>query len=261
MKPGHAGALACLAVVAASNGWVLLQAAWNRWGEPEAQVVLTERELRRVSGNPADLNSHFLRLEWQEGDSWPEALPWFGPEKVRELVFVVPRHSRDEWLRPRYYGTVPLHEAFAVLELGGETWQSYLASREKKLRDPATGVRQWKSEIEELRRRGSRLVAVDVGLDPEELRRHYPDRSRFLILPAAVGAHPLPEARGGFMAGYISNLKIQEIYMPWPVEQALYRAPWDSKNWEYRYQVVLAVGRRYEPWLVRLTGRPREAEE
>ena len=95
MRRGPLLALAA-AVVLASSGLLLLAAARNRSGEPEAEVELTERELRLVSRGEGRRWA-MLRLDWNRylEDRRTEA-GWLDGRKLaaRRLDLLVLRWGR-----------------------------------------------------------------------------------------------------------------------------------------------------------------------
>ena len=275
MTPGRAGLIAGLALVAVANGWVLTEVAWNRSGQPEARVELTERELHLPWRPPDDEEDSGLSLElqWQGRDRWsPDPVPqWLDRDKLRGLGFDVhvPPASTEA---ADFYADVPERDAFAVLEMEGEAWRRILADKERELArcrsrlgcPPGTTAEELETGFETLQRSASRLVVIDVGRDPAALRQRHPDRRRVLILPAVVGMtfHPAYKDHPAELDGYL-RLRIDHVHVPLPL-----RPPFDAvfrdKRWKNMaggvdgekrehgplYRVVLAVGDRYEPWLV-----------
>ena len=118
--------------------------------------------------------------------------------------------------------------AFAVLEYGGDAWQKALEweieQAERRRGRRLTGSapkrpRSFKARTENAIARRSRLVVVDVGSNAGELRRRYPDRSRFLVMRAYVGLVYVPKSRepggeGPRLAGTISNILPETVYLP-----------------------------------------------
>jgi hypothetical protein len=274
-RPGSWGLLAGLALIAVTNGWVLLDVARNRSGEPEARVELTERELWlpwSVEDDDED-SGLALTLAWHGDDPFGSGRPtWLDRDKLRELGFdvhVAPESPGSE----RFYSNVPAREAFVVLAMGGEAWNRELARREEEIRrcrqsgscgPSAEQNRSVPEQVAELRRTESHLVAVDAGRDPRALRRRYPDRGRFLVLPAEVDVLRNAEKEGEpYLSGYL-HLRVPRIHVPLPLrpvldavsqEDASRQRRWDEKP-DPRYRAVLAVGRGYEPWLVRVERMP-----
>ncbi len=197
------------ALVVLADAWLLIGVARNRAGEPDAVVELTERELSLV--RLGEENSGVaLDMEWQGPRLRPveAGRDWFDEAKLRQLGFDFGRRSRN-----------PLpKEAYVVFEHQA----------------PAA-------------RAGTRLFAVDVGRDPADLRRRYPDRTRYIIMRSmvrAVAAQGAPRR----LRGAVVLLLPPQIYVPLPFADTL--SPLSMKPAETpRYAVTLHFGRNYEPWV------------
>lgn len=249
------GLLAGLVLIVLANAAVLAGVAWNRRGEPEAVVTLTERELQIPWDAEADEDDTglILRLEWNPrwtaGSATPAALP---ATTLRELGFrLAPPPGRTE----------PPRTAWVVLEMEGEAWQRWLAKRrreeDERRRKAGPGDCPPVSDFEQMEVRGSRLILVDAGLDREALRRRHPDRSRSLIVPGVVQAD-----------GVVSELQLESIHVPLrlrPVLDEVVKAEEVRRHRiagaedgprPPRYRANVAFGRRGEPWLVRVEKLP-----
>jgi hypothetical protein len=247
------GLLAGLALIALANAAVLAGVSWNRRGEPEATVTLTERELRIPWSaiNDEDDTGLDLQLEWNArwaaGGRSPEGLPL---TTLRELGF-----------QPRAGQTEPPRTAWVVLEMDGEAWQSWIAKRrrqveEERRKEPDSDCPPG-SDLEQMLVSGSRLVVVDAGRDRHALRRRHPDRSRYLVVPGTVNAR---EVSPGVFAGLVSELRVESIHVPLRLRPVLdelvtaERLRRETSNGAPpqppRYRAVVSFGRRGEPWLV-----------
>ncbi len=106
------------AVAVAAPLLVILASASNRAGEPEAEVELTERELRLV---PLGEGRRWavLRLDWNRDLQWTQKEPgWFDGAKLAALGFDTRLPAND----PRasgFYGWQPAREVFLALEHDG----------------------------------------------------------------------------------------------------------------------------------------------
>ncbi|HWN43802.1 MAG TPA: DUF4824 family protein [Thermoanaerobaculia bacterium] len=253
------GLLAGLALIALANAAVLAGVAWNRRGEPDATITLTERELQIPWGavNDEDDTGLDLQLEWNvrwsAGGRAPEGLPL---ATLRELGFE-PRVGRKE----------PPRTAWVVMEMDGEAWQRWVAKRrrqveEERRKEPDSDCPPG-SDLEQMLVSGSRLVVVDAGRDREALRRRHPDRSRYLVVPGTVDAR---EVRPGVFEGLVSDLRVNSIHVPLRLRPALdelvtaERMRRETSNSAYvdspRYRATVAFGRRGEPWLVSVEKLP-----
>jgi hypothetical protein len=249
-------------VLIATNALVLKRVAANRSGTPESQLTLTERELGlgyRVFEENSGLSLH---LSWRtvsrdERDShgyWrsPE---WFDARKLAALGFNLERFEGDGGYNPQYKEAIP-KEVYLVLELGGAPYQASVWRAQTRLDTAAPDDREDRErELGRERRESSRLFAIDAGLDPLTLREAYGDRQRYLIARGLVEPRNVSYEEKKEVGGYIKKLSIEKVHVPLELrpffeglpartsyDKDLIRTP--------RYQVTLAYGKRFEPWIV-----------
>jgi hypothetical protein len=140
-----------------------------------------------------------------------------------------------------------------VLEYDGPAWEIIRKRRETEeaefaTRNPTrTPGDFWGAN------RLSRLVPIDIGADPEGLRRTYPDASRYLITTARIGAHQANSL--STITGFIIELMPSTINVPLPFSRTIQerdaaQAAGPPKSWMPRYTVTLRYGRSLEPWIV-----------
>jgi hypothetical protein len=267
----RAGWLAALLLLVAVNALVLAGVAWNRSGEAQARLQLTERELPlqyRYAG--AEENTGVaLRVQLHE-DSYAPA--WLDADKLRALGFSLPGRealSGDAGTRLKR----PLsRKAWVVLEFDGPAWRDALAAKAQRLADvrldleSGTATRKQVESLEKslarMRQGGSRLVAVDAGRDPAALRARYPDSTRYVVTGARVRAWVgrSREAEDDVdrlaVKGYLSLL-VNRIHVPLQHRtrlQSVVGDDWRDKrapdaDQSPRYRVRLYYGRRHEPWV------------
>lgn len=271
------------------NAVVLGGVAYNRSGEPEAAVTLTERELPLSSyyGYADRENTGLsLRLSWSQAGSLSvfkfqqrrrQTQEWFGKAKLEAVGFdcSLPLDDRNAEL---HYSKMLPRKTFVVLEFEGKAWEAWqakeqddLAAMEQKVATGEVSKKQLESarkEYEREVRTRSRLLAVDVGNDPSALRLQYRDRRRFLILPATVRLfYHRPGDEGGDLKspprleGSIGDILTDEVYVPKKhrslLEKLLRRdgqqsgdySPYTERKRDPTYAVTLRVGKRYEPWI------------
>ncbi len=156
-------------------------------------------------------------------------------------------------------------------------WQGFLHEQKTKIdRLPAQvangkllpeAADNQKNQFEASMRLASRLFAVNAGPDPQKLRDLYPDRQRYLILPAEIGATVHWETKAEdservlTLTGQINRILTDVIYVPQKYHALLIGLPNDERiypgNYYYNlddkrrvhYQARLMVGKRFEPWL------------
>ncbi len=264
---------AALALVVATNAVVLAGVAYNRSGEPEATVTLTERELSLAyaveenSGLELHLNWRLYRRERSfPGEPGPG---WFHREKLEAVGYDCSRPLTDPSARLAYEKALP-RQAFAVLEYEGEAWRAAIAEAEQDRdriaaqmgRQEATrkDLKEVEKDLDRLRRTSTRLAAVDVALDPDALRSQYPDRGKYLIVQAEVRLTVVdaPVEENGVqhpasLRGVISSILVDRIVVPRDLHSALVLLRKDRRSFsgphEPRYRVTVNYGRRYEPWI------------
>ncbi len=273
----RAGPILAAAVVVVANAVALVGVAHNRAGEPEAEVRLTERELPLALWTE-DNTGAFLRLEWQR--KFPGSkieTPWFDRAKLASLGFDCSYPAEGKDARERYGRMVPWR-AYVVLEYDGPAWHRWLEAAE-------AAPEGKDAPRENARVSASRLVPIDVGRDPDELRRLYPDRSRCLIVPAIVAPRwtLLEEGEGdsagkAVLSGRIQYILVSEVHVPKHLGAPLaaFRAadaavprpagPRDGdrpgppapqrRHTPPRYEVLLRYGAHHEPWVAEVRPLP-----
>lgn len=266
----RAGPILAVVVVILANLVALVGVARNRAGEPEAEVLLTERELPLAPWTDESTGA-FLQLEWQR--SFPGSkieTPWFDRAKLESLGFDCSYPAEGKDAREQYGRMVP-RRAYVVLEYDGVAWLRWLEAREAE-------PEKTDAPTENARVSASRLLPIDVGRDPDELRRLYPDRTRCLIVPAIVAPRwmLLEESQERplwkpVLSGRIQSILGGEVHVPKDLGAALaaFRAagsavpgPARARDGERRgppvpqrrhtpprYEVRLRYGARHEPWV------------
>lgn len=229
-------ALVLLASVAVLGG-----AWWNRAGEPESRLEVSERELPLPLWRDTDDTGLVLTLALADRPpaavartAWSRryTLPpfehaWLDAAKLGELGFdlgaieAAPRneHSNGD------AALAPTRSAFVVLEYEGASWHAWLAKREGEvaaLREKVEGGLEDRGKLSDAeallaidRTSRSRLMPVDAGLDPSALRARYPDRSRCAVVPAFVGVRArIAEGSTARFRGTIERLAVERITVP-----------------------------------------------
>lgn len=276
----HARALlAGVVLIVVTNAVVLAGVAYNRSGEPESVLRLTERELRIYNWSwPANSNSSIdVHLSWRvaqvESDNdgvygdWYYGLSWLTPAQLRELGFDVTGDIESEEGAERVRKQ-PSRRVWVVLEYDGPAYQVSLERARQKLERATTlasanaGDRELQGQLNAARaamdseeRSETRLFVVDVGRAQDALRAQYPDRHRYAIvhgrLDVAIQGSPGQKR----VIAQVSDLDVDAIRVP-----HMYRAlvePFTQSNGyaadgEPRYMATVNFGRRFEPWIVDL---------
>ena len=272
------GLLLATVVVLLTNAALLALVARNRAGEPEATIELTERELR-LTPMPSGDTGVVLTLAWSTPfDLRGPAVtryPWFDRAKLESVGFDC-RMPLTDPAAERHYQTQEMlyRPAFAVLEYGGDTWQQALQreiEQVERMRKDPENMRPESAEASQARTenaivRRSRLVVADVGSKADELRRRYPDRSRFLVMRAYVGLVYLPKSDqpGGEvprLVGTVANILPETVYVPRELRSpgdVLSTKPEEDEfpgqllRHDPRYRVTLAFGKALEPRVVKV---------
>jgi hypothetical protein len=267
--------LLAVALIVVTNAVVLAGVAYNRSGDPEAVLKLTERELRFHSWMwPENENSSIdVHLNWrvasrdtdEQGYDWYRGLHWLQPAQLRELGFDVVEDVESEEGQERVRRQ-PSRRAWLVLELDGSAYQTELARARQRAERAATlaqtnagdsefqdRLNAARSEVVREETSETRLFVIDAGRDAAVLRKRYPDRHRYAIvnghLDVAVEGPPKRQR----MIAHITEIDVGAIRVPHP-----YRAivqpliPGDYPDREPRFAATVNFGQRFEPWIVDL---------
>lgn len=275
--------LAGLAIIVLSNAVVLGGVAYNRSGEPEATLRLTERELDSAEWGAlqSEKSGLAMRLSWRtpavtlknedpadsiDRSAFNRNANWLNQAKLAELGFDVRAdvsHATDEERDRRAVEK----QVYLVLEFDGPAYQSSLkwteeqverirnrspAARHQPTQDP---VEYALNALERERNRNSRLFVVDAGLDPAVLRQKYPDRTRYAVVSGRVrpsywraGSDRRP------VTGYVSAVNIDDINVPLelrPVFEGRQPTRWNSRGGDQPgFAATIVYGRRLEPRMV-----------
>ncbi|MDY6946526.1 MAG: DUF4824 family protein, partial [Pseudomonadota bacterium] len=230
--------LAGIALIVLTNAVVLAGVAYNRSGEPESVLRLTERELRLGNWNwPANENSSIdVHLSWRvaraESDDdviyggWQAALSWLKPAQLGDLGFDVggdiETAAGAERVRKQ-----PSRRAWVVLEHDGPAYQASLARARQRL-ERATALANANAGDSELQDRLSiehaalehekngetRLFVVDVGRDENALRARYPDRRRYAIVDGRLRLMIEGKPGRSRLTAQVIQLHVDEIRVP-----------------------------------------------
>ncbi len=211
----------------------------------------------------------------------PVEYPWLDRAKMRDLGIAVDLDPADP-AATEHYGWMAPRRMYVAFELDGPAFREWLAERERRvarLRRQVEEGAKLSLELEDAealleidRVMRSRLFPVDAGPDADALERWYAEAGRHLVLPGVVGV-TLSRTEGGpaLLVGTIAIPEMPDIHVPveWyaPVRKLLppatvgdedRHAPFSTPaSWPApappRYRAVVAFGRRFEPWLVKVS--------
>lgn len=274
--------VAGLALVALTNAVALGGVAWNRSGEPDSVLQLTQRELGQPYqfGFDKESGGLVLDLRWRvlavDRDKTYHAdrygtPAWLDRAKLASLGFQVSQPPRARG-GDRYYDRLLPREALVVLELDGPARAEALESARERAKKEAAKAAAEKDKKEQhnaarnaaefLQREetvNSRLFAVDVGLDTTALRAKYPNRTRYAIVRGSVRAqYHADRGAAGEWTGYIEGIDNGQINVPLEFRKAIGPVPqtheWESpKQVGSPFQATVAFGKRFEPWVTAVT--------
>ena len=265
--------MAGVVLILITNAVALGGAAYNRSGEPEAVLSLTQRELRLpyTWGSSGENSGLALALQWRTLGGDPDDLPlpylglggapdWLNKTKLAALGFDV-SFPEDIDAGRRHYNKLLPREALLVLELNGPAYQRALErtraynAREQLLLGTHRGDKEFEQRAlrasEQLKREeqdNSRLFVIDTGVDAAALRRQYPDRQRYAIVRGQIRVGFNTRQKQTQLSGYISDLNNNQINVPLDYHGILARAG-TQRNDNARYGVSVAFGKRLEPWI------------
>jgi hypothetical protein len=263
-----------LALIILGNGVALTGIYYNRSGEPDARVTLTQRELRLpyYGGFVSENSGVAFNLQWRIRDDnsnyatnwgYPD---WLDEKKLKELGFNTKIPKEAPHATRRYRKMLP-RAAYVVLEYNGPTYKANLArvlnnlKTQKQLatehpsdKQHAVDLRQAETAVDNEKNTFSHLFAVDTGVNKGVLRHKYPNRSMYIIAEAQIRIAlfaPKPPSPLK-LAGRIQSLSINSITAPYTIRQQL--EPHLTKNryaarHNLKYNVTIAYGRRLEPWI------------
>lgn len=271
-------AVQAVGLVLGVNAVVLGGAAYNRSGEPEASLRLTERELRKpmtYMGDGDEDSGRSLVVQWRVPERNPDAAyrgpraEWLDRSQLQALGFS-PEALEHDPARP---GRVrPSRQAWVVLELAGDAHAAAVAAAQATVESTAasaTASTATKADreraadalegLERERSQASRLFAVAADMDAAALRARYPDRTRHLIVRASIeigfdatgSGPPRPY-------GYIDRLHLADLHVPrehHALVDAAAQGPYDASPPRAGFEVLVRFGRRGEPWIAELQPR------
>ena len=248
----------------------------NRSGEPEALLVLSERELSLVSEYRDENSGLAMRLNWRvfnpESDghySYYHQPEWLDKTKLVELGFDVEKYTRKLGKNRKYRRPLP-RDVFIVLENNSPLHAKTVAiaessvarARASHLGDDGNDslenlLKNAEKNLMEEKFSRSRLYVIDAGLDPELLRAKYPQKDKYIIAAGVVRLNRSYTGSRVDIQGYIEQVSISTIHVS-RYYRDFFKTILNSRS-SYlaggkppRFKAQLAYGSRFEPWLVSL---------
>ncbi len=262
-----------IALIAATNAVALLGVAYNRSGEPDSTLRLSQRELGPGYSRASSDNSGLaMRLRWRVlaedvkntdafrwgGMGWGGSPEWLDRDKMAALGFDVSIPDNPD-MGARTFRRQLARDVLLVLEMDGPTYQRSLvnaAAAAERVKDmnKEEGAKIAAEIVDHERDLNSRLFVVDAGLDASALRSKYADRSHYAIVRGRV--EPSGARISRTYSGFVSTVNIEAINVPLELRSAFEGAmperlsayaPAGTRRAAYDATVVF--GRRLEPWL------------
>ena len=278
------------ALILVTNAVALVGVSYNRSGAPDSLLHLTQRELALPWAWPSrhENSGLSLTLRWRvlgREDDMPlgammyypgvgGAPPWLDRDKLAELGFDISRDKDAPPGRKHEYHWLD-KEVFLVLEMDGPAYREALrragkrAAEEEALAAANPGNKEFAQRANSARERltweekkNSRLFVVDAGLDAPGLRAKYPDAGRYAILRGRVVPRQIREGKTLHLSGHVMSLDIDDVNVPHGLRPALesgFRKGVKQDGASYR--VTLAIGKRFEPWIVSAAGGEGASDE
>ena len=283
------GLISVVALIVLTNVIVLAGVAYNRSGEPDATVQLTERELhwqKHWDITDKEDTGLYLTLEWSmpgfQSHRWDSTRKrnWMNREKLVEMGFDTDFPLEDK-KASRYYSHQLPRQAYVVLEFNGDAYQEWLKEAKQRIEEIKQELIEEKKEkkkkelennIKQIRQdliTQSHLFAIDGGPDPQILRNQYSDRSKYIITPAIFDISmnyiprkkdPPKSSKKPYLSGWIRKLSIPTVHVTSNFRD-FFRTSIKTHTLTYipsnkmlsdvepRYQITLSYGQRYEPWI------------
>ena len=274
--------MAGVALILMTNAVALGGAAYNRSGQPEAVLSLTQRELQLpyAWGGKGENSELALGLQWRtlgmESDNLDNlsmpylsiggAPDWLDKTKLAALGFDVSLPEDTDAGR-RHYDKLLSREVLLVLEMNGPAYRRALErTREHSVREQALpGAHRGGKEFEQRAQRASeqlkreeqdnsRLFVIDAGVDAAALRRQYPDNQHYAIVRGQIRPQLNTRQKQTRLSGYISDLSSSHINVPLDYH-GIFGLAGSERSDNVRYVVSVAFGKRLEPWITAATDK------
>ena len=264
--------IAGIALIVVANAAALLGVAYNRSGEPDSMLRLSQRELPIPYGwrVGSENTGVALNLRWRVvvreredtrgyGHGNYGSPSWLDEAKLALLGFDVPTDKKSVHARQL------TKEVLLVLELDGPVRELMLArarhhlAKEEALLLVNAGKKEFegrvksaKNNLEKEENKNSRLFVIDGGHDRDALRALYPDQKRYAIVRGRVQSRLIKQNDEQQLVGYISGLVMDRINVPLEFQQVIGKMPQSGRQEaeQRTYAFNVAFGKKLEPWIV-----------
>lgn len=274
--------MAGIVLLLVSNTVALSGVYYNRSGEPDSTLMLTDREfwLPYRSRHRKENSGLALRLRWKvvrpasaTGSTYtyyysshtPE---WLDEAKLAALGFDLEVEKIKREKRQSRHRILP-RDVLLVMEHDGEAYaldlkragQHLNKERDLVTRNPGKKeftrrLKNAEQHYKRLQETESRLYVIDAGLDREALRKKYPNRSKFLIVGGRVRAwlQYRHKEKKSTITGYLAGINVTHVNVAKQFHVDLEEARQDKKRRKDSgktpgYAFKVAWGKRLEPWL------------
>ena len=251
--------IASAAIIVLANLLALFHAMRNRAGTMEADLTLTQRELRYFNRSAPDDSGVSLHLDWTDpnayyfSDKGVNPAAWLDEKKLQSLGFRCSVNVASPDAKSYYERQRP-RRVFVAFEYDGPAWRAWAEDYERARANRRTGAQPGSSTLLVQ----SRLVAIDADLSPLKLRGRQPDRQTVLVVPAVVSITLQPgDSRARLeprLAGNIRQIP-SSIHVPRPFSdefRRLIKDPTGTLDHSAVYRVRLHYGALFEPWIAGL---------
>ena len=257
-----------------TNVVVLSGVVYNRFGEPLASLVLTERELGVVghyasreenSGTALFLEWHTVNnIEKYKNKYFSRYSPvWLNDSKLISLGFDLISIRKNKKKYDYDWHTLSQDVVF-VLEYDGDAFQQAVSQKENEVnkisaeldKSPddeklAKKLEDRKKTLQHMKLSESRLYIIDASLEEQVLLDKYRGKNKYIFIRGEVGLEWHDD-----IVGVVRNLFVKNIHVPLPDSRQLHTITQGKRFYSYdveriapRYQVKLNIGKRLEPWI------------
>jgi len=250
-----AAVAAACGLIVVTNLSILVAVGWNRQGEPQATLSLTERELALPAARQDERTGLELSLRtthepprlvrrtanWRRYELPSVDWDWLDRAKLLELGFRLDLEASHPDAAEHYSQAMP-RRAYVVVEYDGEAWDRWILGREEQVRqlrrevDDGNAVPSALADVEALldidRTMRSRLFPVDAGSDVDALRHRYGDRRDHAVVAGLLRPKVVESESGPTLSGEVLGLVVNRIHVSRelgsPIEGFLPQETWEE---------------------------------